>query len=209
MALNSYERINKSQEYLSSLGAIHHRALFGGYSLSVDNTVFAMVAEGELYLRACEDTAPYMAERQMPQLAMKKRGRQVSLQYYQVDDTLWKNRPKLLELCSQALSSARREKQQQIWQRRMKDLPNLTLSLEVLLLEAGIANEHMLRRLGARQSWLKLRAIRKSISIKVLYALEGAISGMHEAALPAETRRALCEWAQAFEPSRFITPDSD
>jgi DNA transformation protein len=50
----SYERIYKSQEYLSPLGEIHHRALFGGYTLAVDDAVFAMVSDGELYLRACE-----------------------------------------------------------------------------------------------------------------------------------------------------------
>lgn len=43
-------------EYFSGLGKVQSRALFGGYSLAVDNTVFAMVAEGELYLRACEKT---------------------------------------------------------------------------------------------------------------------------------------------------------
>lgn len=30
----SYERIYQSQEYLSPLGEIHHRALFGGYTLA-------------------------------------------------------------------------------------------------------------------------------------------------------------------------------
>lgn len=35
----SYERIYKSQEYLSPLGEIHHRALFGGYTLAVDDAV--------------------------------------------------------------------------------------------------------------------------------------------------------------------------
>ena len=31
----SYARIYKSQEYLASLGTIHYRSLFGGYSLTV------------------------------------------------------------------------------------------------------------------------------------------------------------------------------
>ena len=54
----SYERIYQSQEYLSPLGEIHHRALFGGYT-AVDEAVFAMVSDGELYLRACEQSAKY------------------------------------------------------------------------------------------------------------------------------------------------------
>lgn len=55
----SYKRIYKSQEYLATLGTIEYRSLFGSYSLTVDDTVFAMVSDGELYLRACEQSAPY------------------------------------------------------------------------------------------------------------------------------------------------------
>lgn len=62
----SYERIYQSQEYLSPLGEIHHRALFGGYTLAIDNAVFAMVSDGELYLRACEESAKYCVK--MPPL---------------------------------------------------------------------------------------------------------------------------------------------
>ena len=38
----SYKRIYKSQEYLATLGTIEYRSLFGSYSLTVDDTVFAM-----------------------------------------------------------------------------------------------------------------------------------------------------------------------
>jgi len=76
-------------------------------------------------------------------------------------------------------------------------LPNLTFQLEVLLFEAGITDEETLRELGARASWLKMRAKNKALSIKVLFALEGAIAGLHEAALPAGIRRELTEWFNA------------
>ncbi len=70
----SYQRIYQSREYLSPLGHIHHRALFGGYSLSIEDTVFAMVAEGALYLRACEESAPYCMNTKAPLLTFVKRG---------------------------------------------------------------------------------------------------------------------------------------
>lgn len=35
----------------------------------------------------------------------------------------------------------------------------------------------------------------KQLSVKVLFALEGAIVGIHEAALPASHRQALLEWS--------------
>lgn len=190
----SYERIYKSQEYLSPLGEIHHRALFGGYTLAVDDAVFAMVSDGELYLRACEESATYCVKHPSSFLTLVKRGRPVLLNYYRVDEGLWQDRQKLLQFSSYALDAARKERSLRYQRNRLKDLPNLTFQIEVLLYEAGITNEETLRELGAKTSWLKIRSKNRALSIKVLFALEGAIEGMHEAALPANIRRELTEW---------------
>jgi len=200
----SYERIYQSTKYLSPLGDIEHRALFGGYTLAVDNTVFAMVSEGELYLRACEESAPYCVKNSASFLTLVKRGRPVPLNYYRVDETLWEDRDKLLKLSSLALEAARRERSERYKKQRLKDLPNLTFQLELLLCEAGITNEETLRALGTEQCWLKIKALNKELSYKVLFALEGAIEGLHEAALPAVRRRELYEWFKT-QPLQKLT----
>lgn len=190
----SYERIYQSTEYLSPLGQVEHRALFGGYTLAVDDAVFAMVSEGELYLRACEESAPYCVKHGSSYLTLAKRGRAVLLNYYRVDESLWQDRDKLLQLSSYALEAARRERRERHKRDRLKDLPNLTFQLEILLNEAGITNKEALRTLGAEQCWLKIKELNKHLSYKVLFALEGAIVGLHEAALPETRRRELVEW---------------
>ncbi|HBD2503808.1 TPA: TfoX/Sxy family protein [Escherichia coli] len=91
----SYKRIYKSQEYLATLGTIEYRSLFGSYSLTVDDTVFAMVSDGELYLRACEQSAQYCVKHPPVWLTYKKCGRSVTLNYYRVDESLWRNQLKL------------------------------------------------------------------------------------------------------------------
>lgn len=190
----SYERIYQSTKCLSPLGEIEHRALFGGYTLAVDDAVFAMVSDGELYLRACEESAQYCVKNASSYLTLVKRGRVVLLNYYRVDEALWQDRNKLLQLSSFALEAARRERRERYKRDRLKDLPNLTFQLEILLNEAGITNEEALRTLGAETCWLKIRALNKHLSYKVLFALEGAIVGLHEAALPENRRRELVEW---------------
>ncbi len=190
----SYQCIHQSCEYLTSLGEIRHRAHFGGYSLSVDDTVFAMVAEGELYLRACEQSAQYAITHDAPLLIFNKRGREVSLNYYFVDQALWNDRPMLLELSAYSLDAARREKVQRSARKRLRDLPNLTFQIETQLRDAGIMDIQTLRLLGAKASWLRLRKANRHLGVKILLALEGAIVGLHEAALPAQTRQELIEW---------------
>ncbi|KNC88471.1 TfoX/Sxy family DNA transformation protein [Trabulsiella odontotermitis] len=201
MKNDSYKRIYQSQEYLSPLGTIEYRALFGGYSLAIEETVFAMVAEGELYLRVCEQSAPYRVNHPTPLLTLRKRGRPVLLNYYHVDDALWDDRCTLLTLSSHSLEEAQREKDLRYDRRRLKNLPNITFHMELMLLEVGIRDNNMLCTLGAELSWLKLREKRKGISVSVLFALEGAIAGVHAAALPAQRRQELMEWVSSLPGS--------
>ncbi|WP_318376020.1 TfoX/Sxy family DNA transformation protein [Enterobacter sp.] len=195
----SYQRIHESREYLSELGTIRHRTLFGGYSLSVDDTVFAMVAKGDLYLRACEQSAEYRAQHPAPLLTMMKRGRPVVLNYYRVDDSLWHDRDTLMKLSTWSLAAAWKEKMQRLCKPRLKDLPNLNFQLEMLLWEAGVTDVLTLKKLGAKACWVRLRTLNTHLGVNVLLALEGAIEGMHKAALPAQQRQALTTWFTEFE----------
>ena len=77
---------------------------------------------------------------------------------------------------------------------RLKDLPNLTLALERMLWEVGIENSDDLRLQGACVTYEKLCAVKKDLSINILMALEGAILGFHEAALPMASRELLTQW---------------
>ncbi|ENC9770208.1 MULTISPECIES: TfoX/Sxy family DNA transformation protein [Citrobacter] len=200
MKLRSYDKIYKSQEYLASLGTVHYRSLFGSYSLTIEDTVFAMVAEGELYLRACEQSVAYCVKHSPVWLTFMKRGRPVMLNYYRVDESLWRDQQQLVLLSQYSLDAAIKEKRTRFSQRRLKNLPNVTFHLENLLHEAGINDENTLRILGAKMCWLRLRESNKLLTVKTLYALEGAIAGIHEAALPAVRRQELAEWAQSLMP---------
>lgn len=196
----SRKKIHASQQYFSPLGHVCSRALFGGYSLSVDNVVFAMVADGELYLRAAEESAQYCTAHGVELLKLSKRGREVSLNYFRVDDALWADRSTLLRLSGYSLLAAQREKAGRLCQRRIKDLPNMSFQLEQLLSEAGVNSTEDLSALGAECCWLKLRELRKELSIRVLFALEGAITGVHAAALPTSRRQELTAWFNGLPP---------
>lgn len=194
----SYKRIYQSQECLSPLGAIRSRALFGGYSLAVENTVFAMVSDGELYLRACEETATYQSQHATSLLTLRKRGGSLQLNYFRVDERLWRDRATLLTLSEFSLQDARREKNKRHASRRLKDLPNISFHMELLLQDAGIRNVNDLQQLGAQAAWAKLRKLRENLNISVLLSLEGALTGVHAAALPLERRQELMDWGSAF-----------
>jgi DNA transformation protein len=199
MKIKSYHRIHQSQEYLAPLGHVDYRSQFGGYSLAIEDVVFGIVSEGELYLRACEETEGYFVNKSSPSLIYSKRGKPVILNYFRVGDELWRDPDRLLQLTSETLTHARREKLITKNQQRLKDLPNISVNIEIWLWQAGISDFRTLQAYGTKRSWIKLRSIKKSVGVKILLALDGAISGIHEAALPAVRRQELVDWYQRYE----------
>ena len=191
---NSKQRIEQSKRYLSSLGKIDTRTQFGGYSLAVEKIVFAVVAEGELYLRACEQIQPYIGAGRMPPLVFQKRGMPVALNYFRVDDAMWEQPETLLALSRWSLRRAQQQCLDKMANPRVKDLPNMGLRLEMMLREVGICSVQSLRAEGSKQCWLKLKAAHKNIGLRILFALEGAISGRHQAALSDAVTQELRDW---------------
>nr|WP_024967652.1 TfoX/Sxy family DNA transformation protein [Pantoea sp. IMH] len=187
-------KIERAKQYLNALGEINSRSQFGGYSLSVEKVVFALVADGELYLRACEQVKPYFIQRQMDTLHFNKRGIAVEMDYYRVDDSLWQEPEQLVALSRLCLAGARHQRNLHQSNRRLKDLPNLSIRLELQLRRAGIETVDKLKAQGARACWLRLRESNKNLGINVLFALEGAILGRHQQALPESVKDELRRW---------------
>ncbi|MGK3140882.1 TfoX/Sxy family DNA transformation protein [Pantoea sp. C2G6] len=201
--------VERSRAQLAPLGTIESRTQFGGYSLAVERVVFALVNKNELYLRASEPLRDYLVECPLEPLVFRKRGILVSLNYYRVDETLWRNSGALLRLSAAALETAQLELHDKELAPRLKDLPNLSVRMEMLLHEAGIMNVNHLYQIGAKQCWLRLKAVNQHIGFQTLLALQGAITGHHHAALPQATKAELNAWFQRTLLSMLNPGNSD
>ncbi|MFF6009296.1 MULTISPECIES: TfoX/Sxy family DNA transformation protein [unclassified Rahnella] len=196
MISQSKKRILQCTELFASLGNIRARSQFGGYSLSADRVMFALVSDGELYLRASDETEQYFCELGMERLIYRKRGMPVFLRYFKVSKAQWEKPRKLRQMAMLSLTGMQHDinKRKKNEAGRLKDLPNLTLALEKLLWEVGIENSGDLKSLGSCLTYKKLCTVKKDLGINILMALEGAILGFHEAALPMSSRESLIQW---------------
>lgn len=188
--------VERSRAHLGPLGTIESRTQFGGYALAVESVVFALINKDELYLRASEPLRDYITDRPLQPLIFRKRGKSVKLDYFQVDEALWRDPDHLLTLSAASLETAQLELQHRQASPRLKDLPNLSVRMEVMLYEAGVMSVNHLYQMGAKQCWLKLKAINQHVGFQTLLALQGAITGHHAAALPLATRAELNAWFQ-------------
>lgn len=71
---------------------------------------------------------------------------------------------------------------------QLKDLPNISKVITEKLSEAGIDSPDMLRILGSREAFLRIREKDDSACINMLYALEGALQGIRWHHLPDEDK---------------------
>ncbi len=102
-------RLPQFQACVSPLGQLHTRPLFGGYSWLL-MIRYLRWWPGNIYLKACEQSAAYRVEHRNPLLTLRRHGRIVPLKYYQIDDTLWRDEQQLFRLSLLSWQSAQRER---------------------------------------------------------------------------------------------------
>lgn len=78
----------------------------------------------------------------------------------------------------------------------LSNLVNIGKAVEAQLLQVGIHSAEELRRIGAREAWLRIQKIDESACIHRLMALEGAIQGVKKSMLRDEVKADLKEFYQ-------------
>lgn len=78
----------------------------------------------------------------------------------------------------------------------LSNLPNIGDEVARQLNEVGIFTYEELKRVGAKNAWLKIQSIDESACIHRLLALEGAIQGVKKTLLSKEIKDELKEFYQ-------------
>lgn len=86
------------------------------------------------------------------------------------------------------------KKNKNIDSNELSGLVNIGDVLEEQLITVGIKTYDDLKRVGAKQAWLKIQEIDKSACINRLYALEGAILGVNKNLMSIEKKVELREF---------------
>lgn len=76
----------------------------------------------------------------------------------------------------------------------LSKLPNIGKKVEEQLVQVGINSVDELKKIGAKEAWLKIQKIDKSACINRLMALEGAIEGIKKTMLSDEVKTDLKEF---------------
>ncbi len=186
--------LKDSLKLFSPLGKIKSRSMFGGFGIFADNTMFALVVNDKLHLRADKIIAKHFIEQGLKPYVYKKRGFPVVTKYFALPDEQWNDINTILLQAKRSLLIAKEDKivQETTGPIRLKDLPNLRLGTERMLKKAGISTIDQLRSSGSLDAYKAIIDTHTtSVSVELLWALEGAICGKHWSVIPQSRREEL------------------
>ncbi|MDN3609593.1 TfoX/Sxy family DNA transformation protein [Vibrio ostreicida] len=186
--------LKDSMRLFDPLGRIKSRSMFGGFGIFSDDTMFALVVNDKLHIRADNALASQFKSEGLEPYIYKKRGFPVVTKYFALTDDIASCPARAFEIAQNALAIAKQEKTSQAQNKpnRLKDLPNLRLATERMLKKAGIGSVEHLEQAGSVEAFKAIKATHSSdVSLELLWALEGALNGKHWSVVSTQRREEL------------------
>ncbi|PCS22464.1 TfoX/Sxy family DNA transformation protein [Candidatus Enterovibrio escicola] len=188
--------LKNTLKFFECLDSVTSRSMFGGFGIFCDQAMFALVVNNHLHLRAGQKNEADFKRLYMQPYVYKKRGFPVITKYYSVPEIWWEQTDVMMDFATRALDIARDDKQVKKTRipNRIKDLPNLRLATERMLRKVGIDSVDKLHNQGSARAYQALQNSHDDLlSLKLLWALEGAIKGKHWSVITPQRRDELLQ----------------
>ena len=181
----------KIKQEFSGFKDVSIRSFFGGFSLNSESTMFGWVDQKNVYLRAHPNYRSIFIELGMQPLNLVFDGSNKLLDYYKVDDNLLTDRKKLLDIVKIVIEHAKQDQSEKLakTQNRLKALPNMSVSLEKLMISVDITDIQSFKTKGYLETYYRIKHKNPKLSFNVLFGLYGALSGQHVALLSQDLKK--------------------
>jgi DNA transformation protein len=183
---------------MAGFGVVQARAMFGGHGLYHQGLMFALVADGRLFLKVDEQTVGDFERRGLGPFTYESRGKVATLKYREAPPEVmdepdhmasWARQAHGCALRAQAAAAEKPSRRTDDMKRAASGataqpraqglLTQLGPASQAMLAKAGIRSDVALRRLGAVQAYARTKAACPQASLNLLWSLEGALSGRH------------------------------
>lgn len=94
-------------EQMSPLGGITSRYMFGGWCLYCDGTVFALIADGSVFLKGDAANIPRFEARGLPAFRPFP-DQELTMKYFQAPPEIFEDPDAMKEWCGSAIAAGRR-----------------------------------------------------------------------------------------------------
>jgi len=96
------------RELLAPIGRVRIRAMFGGYGVYLDDLMFALIADDELYFKVDAESVERFREAGCEPFVFESRGRTVAMSYFSAPAEVFDDRESARDWAECALDAAHR-----------------------------------------------------------------------------------------------------
>lgn len=182
--------------YAIKFGTYQKRSMFGGIGLFQQDAMYALLVDQRIFIRGGEELDKTLTDLGCEKYRHVKKQTTATVNYYDITRLFEQNHSQLDSIVASSVlySVEQRCYQKSSASRRLRDLPNMQLTLERMVKKAGIEDVETFMRLGASEVFNKVRRIYGSdLDVKLLWKFAGAIEGIHWKLLQEPRKRQLLE----------------
>ncbi|PWI34006.1 DNA transformation protein [Vibrio albus] len=169
-------------DYALKFGRYQKRSMFGGLGLFQDEAMYALLIDDTVYIRGGDQLDNKLKELGCEKYRHVKKQTTATVNYYDIT-TLFESRDAELDkiiLTSIDCSIGDRKAQRSAESRRLRDLPNMQLTLERMVKKAGIEDVSTFMELGAETVFKRVcEAYGNDVDVRLLWRFAGAVDGVH------------------------------
>jgi DNA transformation protein and related proteins len=180
--------------YLGSFGCNEKRSMFGGTGVFFHGAMYAILTDTTLFIRGGGELDAKLLQLGCLKFKHIKKSTTATVNYYDITKLFLRDKNKCHSLISESIAFSQKEKVFKCSEesRRLRDLPNMRLTLERMVKKAGIPDVNSFLLLGAAEVFCKVRKTHGAdIDLKLLWMFAGAISGCHWTLLDDEYKAKL------------------
>ncbi|MBM7038426.1 TfoX/Sxy family DNA transformation protein [Vibrio ulleungensis] len=173
--------------------SIKFKAMFGGIGLFYHRAMFVLIDEHRVYLRGGGALNASFERYQCVRYTQVKKTVRVAVDYYDVTEIFQKDRALFMQLEALAKHQSRVDKVGvKHKEKRIRDLPNMRLTLERMVTKSGVSDIESFRELGAVEVYRRVEAIYgQQVNDALLFKFAGALQGVHWQLLSDECKEEL------------------
>jgi DNA transformation protein len=183
-------------DYTTQFGESQTRSMFGGTGLFRHNAMYALISNDSVFIRGGGELDEILKSLECQKFRHIKKQSTATVNYYDVTRLFLESRDKLTPLVKVSIenSVSQRSVKKSASSRRLRDLPNMQLTLERMVKKSGVEDVNRFMELGAAKVFHCVkRTYGKDVDVKLLWKFAGAIDGVHWELIQDPTKKQLLE----------------
>ncbi|MFC1235628.1 TfoX/Sxy family DNA transformation protein [Vibrio sp. F74] len=180
--------------YAEKFGVFQKHSMFGGIGLFIQDAMFVLISGDAFYLRGGGCLDMDLRALGCNRYRHVKKQAVVTVNYYDISTLYSKRYSRLDDLIERSirLSIANKAYRRSAESKRLRDLPNMRLTLERMVKKAGISNVSSFMEFGAVEVYKKVRhQYGENTDINLLWKFAGAVEGTHWSLLSNKMKKEL------------------